>query len=732
MAVLGSHATQKVVAWAGDGGTDNINRAIDDLNCGLVHQLGSELIPGGRHFCQEHDATNLHGALLWAKDHVDARARTVQGTGLAYVEKFVVVFMSGRDQAGRVAGGDDLAQRLHPPSAFGSNGVRSDPLDQLSPAELSTLAGDLPNQVFSTPQAWGGVEDLFDRAAGAATAFVAQRLPLPFATFDQWHDSKLRLRFDAVCDDGQRGGGEPNSRPPRRDGTPIDGLSFSSCGDLSSLTVKEEGGVDRTGARRGFVGGLSAGESRARITCVESPCDQRGGANSKYRHTMSVHAFDADFGCGGNFCRDPATNLYGAVQEANDQVQHMRLTRFQAFIVVFSDGTDTAARVSSPFYSPGRTSFLDSPAGGAARLLTDWGRQGAELGRRLTYCSPKRYGKVRVRVQLRHQVRDVYWEREFDAGVFDCSGGKCDVCHVSRAIQTKSCARQPSATDQLFVCEGDQSPVYTTSSNSRVSMEFNAHCGNGNPIPGLRFSPCPELSDFHLLESFGSDGWRNVSLWESMPRVVCTPDVISILLLDTSGSFLDAIDEAIGVRHRIAVYVFDGRRVIDRVIDFTDNIPAVKAAMQGHHPHPHQVCVGVTNLNGAVIDVEGRLRQEVRRLQQTDQHVGGEVIAAFQPYIGRRYRVDYCSPKREGRRRTRLVLRYGGEQTWWENEEEFDAGRFVCDDRSGPRLYGTGQLYGSNRGYRDACRDCLIDRGLYSCARQPRGNPVVVDDGGRK
>eukprot|EP01062_Namystynia_karyoxenos_P061470 TRINITY_DN5376_c0_g3_i1.p1 TRINITY_DN5376_c0_g3~~TRINITY_DN5376_c0_g3_i1.p1 ORF type:complete len:2324 (+),score=638.26 TRINITY_DN5376_c0_g3_i1:60-6974(+) len=297
---------------------------------------------------------------------------------------------------------------------------------------------------------------------------------------------------------------------------------------------------------------------------------------------------------------------------------------------------------------------------------------------RLDYCTPKRTGVRRVRLEFTPDTgrfagqRVVYWEGSFNASTLDCRDGRCDRC-LGQPLSEMSCDNQPVTFEQSFVCVDDATPVkigkycrcpcadssrYTdaegpgpvacqvpgtcygdrptgrlgicqqrgglrsvptpnwgvrnaegywqgsdgtrfgVSSDSHISFQFIPQCADQWPIPGLRISACPSLSDFSVYETDASVGAVfnpiQVDPWESEPRVVCNPNIVSLILLDTSGSirhseggvaalqnavaeYLDRLAMAateLDITHTVGIYAFDGRSFLQEITGFTDSATA--------------------------------------------------------------------------------------------------------------------------------------------------------------
>eukprot|EP01059_Diplonema_ambulator_P012698 TRINITY_DN2312_c0_g2_i1.p1 TRINITY_DN2312_c0_g2~~TRINITY_DN2312_c0_g2_i1.p1 ORF type:complete len:1960 (+),score=518.80 TRINITY_DN2312_c0_g2_i1:524-5881(+) len=582
--------------------------------------------------------------------------------------------------------------------------------------------------------------------------------PQQVSSFTRSSDSTLSMIFTAKC----------------ADGTPIGGLTFSPCPDLSSITILES---RDTGFQK-----ISLYESRPRITCVPKPAHltslmlldmsdsilkgygglQRlkdfavayvqGITQDLTSHIVSVYTFDGQYGinllanfgspsaaitaiqnldCGSNRCVDPSSNLNGAIVQGNNVLSQYHAantfaadgTGRQPFLVILTDGADQAQRFTDaeavaassngtgifaiglqgePRSDPiqrgvdvnrltmlARNNIYIVPT--AADLKAAFLKVGTSISSaaassyRLDYCSPKRSGMQKVRIQLTHFNAQTYWEQEFDAN-FNCDNEACSKC-LSNLNQDFSCASQPGPANQNFACANNLLPVvkdgycrcpcsdasmyppstqvgpgpitcekqgtcssggpvsctthgglnqtvqnfqrFGASIDSRVSMEFIPSCADGFPIPNLKMSVCDSLSDFRIYETDSMGQSLPISKFESEPRISCFPDVVSLILLDTSGSitgggteaavrsavidYLQTMHSQLKVTHTIGVYAFDGRPGVQEIQSFTSDYQTVLTRMQNWGCSEGNFC-GIdpsTNLYGAVITAEQMLRNAV-------------------------------------------------------------------------------------------------------------------------
>eukprot|EP01062_Namystynia_karyoxenos_P061469 TRINITY_DN5376_c0_g2_i4.p1 TRINITY_DN5376_c0_g2~~TRINITY_DN5376_c0_g2_i4.p1 ORF type:complete len:2322 (+),score=604.66 TRINITY_DN5376_c0_g2_i4:75-7040(+) len=791
--------------------------------------------------------------------------------------------------------------------------------------------------------------------------------PLSFTRFNQSADSRISLDFNASC----------------RDGLPFGGISFSPCETLSSLRLLES---DSTGVFRR----VSLYESRPRITCLSDPVHVlslllldtsasvvRGsgglptlkaavlayldGLRKKLpSHTVAMHTFDGRAGtrelmgfssdintaknainrltCDGTAeCVDPASNLYGAVVHVHQTVlrdfHNSALavapdgSRRQPYLVIFSDGTDSAARATLQqavqVAALGRSVIAVGLQGEVAAPSMSFSARGADseaLNRlstngvfiadtedlaaafkgvadaiatssatrfRLDYCSPKRNGVRTLRLQFTPQggasqgQTVTYWEQSFDATQFRCDDGGCTRClgGLNNNYMRKSCSNQPGPFQQSFVCESEAAPVaisgfcrcpcssaaayppasqegpgpikcdvpgvcyaprptaaegvcaprgglpparansviwtrtgsywsagdgtrFGTAPNSHVSIEFVPMCADGWNIPGLRLSACPGLSDFRVLETDAATQNAPVEVdpWESEPRVLCHPDILTLILLDTSGSirqgdsgeqslrdgvarYLSQVNttvQELDITHLVAIHAFDGRDHLQQIVSFTDPKTALDTMTAWGCDGTHYCVDPSTDLNGALVRAEAVVRAEQQGLSWTTkpfiilftdgtdqaarqtaaaaaaQLQTAEVAIGLRVYgvgligetqeaavgfdedalkelafsdvfvasstallaeqFGRAaeavqdavlnagtatYRIDYCSPKRNGLRRTIIRLSLEGSSFEWYGPT-FNASEFSC---------ATG-----------ACTGCLRNR-QFSCPYQPQHAP---------
>lgn len=711
---------------------------------------------------------------------------------------------------------------------------------------------------------------------------------------------------------------------------------------MSASVVRGAGGLPALKrAVLAYIDGLK--ESLASHTIAVHTFDGQGGIDSTQLLMISGLDFSDDISavknainqlqCDGiRRCVDPSSNLYGALVHINQNSilsdwanSGLAITddgwRRQPYLVVFSDGTDSAHRATRlearqaavtgrgvisvglqgevPAASMARSArgvnveVLESLStngvfvADTANLAAAFEGVGAAIATasasryRLDYCSPKREGLRNLRLEFRPRVDGqdelkTYWQHRFEASYFDCRDGSCNLClgGLRSDYLRKSCTMQPDAFEQAFTCENDAQPLniggycrcpcaatsgavtpypsfegpgpikceipgtcfqdrprstggicvgrgglpegtqpvirFGKSTNSHVSLEFTPTCADGWPIPGLRMSACRLLSDFTVYETDASgpqvDDWVLVDPWESEPRVVCHPNIVSLILLDTSGSirrsglvlqqqlrdavvrYLDYVNETaqkLDITHYVAIYAFDGRDTLQTIVSYGSTNDA-RAVMSAWACDEVLFCADdSTNLNGAVLDAEKYVRGEdlglkwttqrymvlftdgtdqaarvtqdeaVTALRQSEEFHGltvygigliGEtetsergikgldrealdalvgnpdrvhiasastdLTAQFQIVAEKieekvlaaatsSYRVDYCSPKRFGMRRTKIVLDLEGYKSEWIGPD-FNAGEFSC--QSG------------------ACTQCLRHR-EFTCQFQPQQAP---------
>ena len=578
--------------------------------------------------------------------------------------------------------------------------------------------------------------------------------------FTQASNSFLSMAFTAQC----------------ADGTPVGGLTFSPCPTLSSITVLESdinGQFSRTY------------EARHRITCIAQPAHvvslilvdmsgsiQRGRGASQYQsyvnayldgmssdvnsHIAAIYAFDgspnitriADFGspaaakttvpnlnCATNpsICRDPSTNLNGAIVEGSALLRRYITanptaadgTSRQPYMILVSDGTDQAryatdaaaqaavisngvgvfgigikgerrdggrgvdqvrlqTLATSGVYISTNALAVQQAFNGVSSAITT----AAASSYRLDYCTAKRSGTHTLRIQLTHHNSVVSWDQQFNADTFDCSNDACQQCLGGPVTTEFSCSTQPPPANQIFQCAGNAAAVavdgfcrcpcpaqsgypqpassmpgpgpiicetpgtcamgdritcnghgglgaggafnrFGVAANSRISMEFSPTCADNWPIPSLRMSVCDSLTDFRVFETNADGVEETVNVFESEPRVICYPDVVTLILLDTSGSinmngldvvkasvisYITELENRLTVQHSVAVYAFDGRRnaeTLQVIMDFTTDTTTLKARVQQWSCAEANFCRDFsTNLNGAMVAAEAILRTE--------------------------------------------------------------------------------------------------------------------------
>ncbi len=148
---------------------------------------------------------------------------------------------------------------------------------------------------------------------------------------------------------------------------------------------------------------------------------------------------------------------------------------------------------------------------------------------------------------------------------------------------------------------------------SNVMLFFGVKTCGGDPLPGL-------LADEFVIEEDGSP----ISIYESRQTILPTSlgfDLVSVLLLDMSGSIIDSgnlpalqgaanafVDRLAGAQ-RVAIFTFDGRADLQPLVDFTTDDAALHAgidSLSGYTPVDPS-----TNLNGAVVEGIGILDAQV-------------------------------------------------------------------------------------------------------------------------
>eukprot|EP00756_Hemistasia_phaeocysticola_P030678 Hpha_TRINITY_DN16303_c2_g5::TRINITY_DN16303_c2_g5_i2::g.61829::m.61829 len=655
--------------------------------------------------------------------------------------------------------------------------------------------GVCPDQLKLKPPTDGGIRD-------CVGGFPQS--PAAFDNVETLDDSRITATFTAACSDGMPVGGISFS-PCQSDLSSLSLWESDASGDYERVSFYESRPrVTCLGQPAHVLSVLLLDLSASMVRGAGGLTELKAGVSAYLdglqeflrSHMVSVYTFDgrvtpqlligftddlsavrqavAGLECDGVIrCADPASNLYGSLVYANSTafasyysgLAAFRTTGVDAskvavqdgirrvpYLVVFSDGTDTACRASEEeairaaqwgkavlsvglrgeIVSSARTftsntlssrgvnfNFLSrlSTSGvfsGAATELTQHFREVGEAVAtastsqyRLDYCTPKRTGMRRFRLTFTPTSGAnagrtvVMWEAAFDAGQFRCDDGRCARCHGGDE-ERKSCTNQPDPFEQSFVCEGDAAPVsaggycrcpcgngaypttpgpgpvvcqapgtcfgerpppevckrrgglrqpaalpgwdetsnfYTASdgtrfgvsTSSRVSFEFVPQCADQWPIPGLRVSACDALSDFTVWETDVVTGAAlRVDPWESEPRVVCHPDIVTFLLLDTSGSvkqseggeealrqsvvyYLDQLNVTateLDVSHHVAIYAFDGRASLQEIIGYGDASRA-RAAMQAWRCDGSKFCADPsTDLHGAVVSAEALISAE--------------------------------------------------------------------------------------------------------------------------
>jgi hypothetical protein len=150
---------------------------------------------------------------------------------------------------------------------------------------------------------------------------------------------------------------------------------------------------------------------------------------------------------------------------------------------------------------------------------------------------------------------------------------------------------------------------------SNVAVYFTVDTADGEPVPGLA------TEAFRIYE----DG-KLVSIHESQ-QTILNPEVAAahytLLLVDMSGSVTSSDDvptivaaatafaDRVGRYQEIAVYAFDGRKDLYRVIDFTGDRGRLGRAVERLDGFPGRD--PSTNLNGAVVGALGLLDRQMNR-----------------------------------------------------------------------------------------------------------------------
>jgi uncharacterized protein YegL len=161
-------------------------------------------------------------------------------------------------------------------------------------------------------------------------------------------------------------------------------------------------------------------------------------------------------------------------------------------------------------------------------------------------------------------------------------------------------------------CVSFLNPELQSSPPSVVRVAFQLRgCEDKRPVPAL------DLADFNLREDAAA-----VSTLESGAAVVQDDRSFQqavLIMLDLSGSVLGSLPEVkiaakglvdgLSRRPQVALYTFDGRAAPQLRADFTTDLPAIAAVIDGITPEQIDVS---TNLNGAV--VSGVRLLEDRRL----------------------------------------------------------------------------------------------------------------------
>ena len=163
-----------------------------------------------------------------------------------------------------------------------------------------------------------------------------------------------------------------------------------------------------------------------------------------------------------------------------------------------------------------------------------------------------------------------------------------------------------------------------TSKPAVVKLYFQLKTCDGVPVAGM----APE--DFVIKE----DG-KDVSIYESDQKTITDPKsfkLATVLLVDMSGSILAsgslpslqqaarAFVSTVGSGQSTAIYTFDGRADLQPLVDFTEDVEALKAGIDSLSAY--EVVDKSTNLNGAILNGLGVLDQ----IKQ--QHEGAGVLFA--------------------------------------------------------------------------------------------------------
>jgi hypothetical protein len=150
---------------------------------------------------------------------------------------------------------------------------------------------------------------------------------------------------------------------------------------------------------------------------------------------------------------------------------------------------------------------------------------------------------------------------------------------------------------------------------SNVAVYFAISTKDGDPVPGLTADAFRIYEDEQLVSTFESR------------QTILNPEVAAIhytlLLVDMSASVVDsgqvpqlvlacqAFASRVGQYQQVAVYTFDGREDIQRVVDFTRSEDDVRNAVIGLQDEGNRD--PSTNLNGAIVKGIERLRQQMDR-----------------------------------------------------------------------------------------------------------------------
>ncbi len=151
---------------------------------------------------------------------------------------------------------------------------------------------------------------------------------------------------------------------------------------------------------------------------------------------------------------------------------------------------------------------------------------------------------------------------------------------------------------------------------AKITLSFTLRSCDDGPVPHL------DAAAFTLLE----DGIKQTGL-EAPFKVQSSPQVYefeSLLLLDMSGSIIDsgelpalikaAQEFVAGVAEgeKIAIYTFDGRASIHKVVGFTDDVATLQEGIQSLEGY--QIVDRSTNLYGAVANAQEILDERIKEM----------------------------------------------------------------------------------------------------------------------